>query len=514
MRRLSITLRVVSRLLLLIGSTQTSCSVSAQDLPPAPDVSVATPKAIADLPEEQTVESQKKPHYDARVVARGQSAFQASCTSCHDANLALSKQKSLKEWRNTVRRMAAKDGANVPDADWESIAIYLTSLRQSEVSTSDSSKDGEDSVAERFSVNGTLSPLFRGSGADIQNRGFFPEAWLGVAYQSKGFVSARVTACLTCHTGSDYMDGNIDLVEAAVRFDLTQIVEPRCRGNWKASVDAGRFIVPFGAFSSQVNPGVFRTVSKPLIFNMGMRALDSQLGDTVLPMPYADTGANLHLGVPVTETINATWDGYVVNGLQGDRNGINFDASTSYFDNNRSPALGSRVTAGNQFLKFGSSITGGHFADDPAAKPLDSGLVYMILGADMTLRYEDRIRVQCEYAQRETDRVLNPKDFPSLSHVTVDNEMVGGGYVEAEALILRKYKISALVRYDDQARHGFAPPPGSSLTMGSYAISRFTWGFNWTLPGGSLLMLNHEYWYVPKSLPNVNVVGLRWAATF
>ena len=179
-----------------------------------------------------------------------------------------------------------------------------------------------------FHIYGTLSPTYRSGTGDVQNRGFFPEVWLGVAFQPKKFVSARATACLSCHNSGD-VEGRIDLVEAAVRFDFMQLVEPRCRGNWQATVDAGRFVVPFGAFSSQVNPGVFRTMSKPLIFNMGLRVLDRQLGDPVLTMPYSDEGANLNFGVPITESIRATWNDYVVNGLQGGANGINFDASTN-----------------------------------------------------------------------------------------------------------------------------------------------------------------------------------------
>lgn len=507
-------LRVSVRSVLLCAAILIPVAALAQDVPPAPGDSIQQPFADTDRADEKAADSAKKPAFDASVIAQGQAAFQANCTECHDANLSLHKQKSLNGWRNTVRRMAALEGASVPAGDWEAIAIYLTAVhRGAEVTVDDSKQPSEHDADERFSIYGTLSPTYRSGTGDVQNRGFFPEVWLGVAFQPKGFVSARATACLSCHNSGD-VEGRIDLVEAAVRFDFMQLVEPRCRGNWQATVDAGRFVVPFGAFSSQVNPGVFRTVSKPLIFNMGLRVLDSQLGDPVLPMPYSDAGANLNFGVPITESIMATWNGYVVNGLQGGANGINFDASTNYTDNNRSPAIGSRVTVGNQYMKLGGSIMGGRFANFPNAPPVDSSLTYMIFGADLTLRYQDLIRIQCEYAQRNTDRVLDPAVYPALPALIIDRERVGGGYVEAEALISRKYKISALVRYDDQVRNALIPPPDSALTTGNFSVSRFTYGLNWTLPGGSLLMVNHEYWHLPKGLQDVNVVGVRWAATF
>ena len=40
------------------------------------------------------------------------------------------------------------------------------------------------------------------------------------------------------------------------------------------------------------------------------------------------------------------------------------------------------------------------------------------------------------------------------------------------------------------------------------------WGINTTLPGGSLLIVNHEHWNFPESEPDVDVIGLRWVATF
>ena len=502
-------LRVSVHSVLLCATLLIPVATLAQDVPPAPGDSSQQPSADTDQADEKAADSAKKPAFDASVIAHGQAAFQANCTECHDANLSLHKQKSLNGWRNSVRRMAALEGATIPSGDWEAIAVYLTSVHRGADATVADSKLSEHDAEERFSVFASLSPMYRNGPGDIQDPGFMPETWLGVSFQPKGFVSARATACFTCHNEpAEGLLSRIDLVEAAVRFDFMQLIEPHCRGNWQAAVDAGRFVVPFGAFASQVNPGVYRTVSQPLIYNMGQRVNASQLGDPVLPMPYSDEGTNLSFTVPLTETIKASWDGYVVNGLQGDADGINFHTSTDYVDNNRSPAIGSRLTVGNQYLRLGGSIMGGRFANFPNASPVDSGLAYLIFGADVTARYKDLLRVQAEFAQRNSDRVV------ALPGVLVDRESLGGGYVECELLVSRRYKISALVRYDEQVRNALLPPPGSSLTTGDFSVSRFTYGLNWTLPGGSLLMVNHEYWHLPKGLQDVNVVGVRWAATF
>src|SRR5581483_69057 len=66
--------------------------------------------------------------FDRALVARGSAAFQNACTQCHDAERSTSKTKDLAGWRATVRRMAGKSGADVPQGDWEAIATYLASL--------------------------------------------------------------------------------------------------------------------------------------------------------------------------------------------------------------------------------------------------------------------------------------------------------------------------------------------------------------------------------------------------
>src|SRR5436309_2850765 len=59
--------------------------------------------------------------FDPAVVSAGQAAFERSCTQCHDAARALDRTKDLDGWRATVRRMAAKRGADIPTSDFETI---------------------------------------------------------------------------------------------------------------------------------------------------------------------------------------------------------------------------------------------------------------------------------------------------------------------------------------------------------------------------------------------------------
>jgi len=460
--------------------------------------------------EQQPKGKEQAPKFDQALVQQGMTAFNTYCTTCHGAEKSLQVTKSLAAWRSTVLRMAEKDGANIPENTHESIAVYLASLG--------AGKEGKtgaaaEEAASQFTITGTISPTYRYSGdQNLEDPGHFGDAWLGFAWQGKGPVSARVTTCISCHTQGVQL-GNIELVEATVRFDVSKALcpDPKCPPVLKLSVEAGRFVVPFGAYYQEVNPGVDRAVSRPLIYNMGQRVNPTGIGDPVLPMPYCDEGASLNLSAPLGCTWNATFNTYAVNGLEGNNTGIDFFQSRDYVDNNRWPAVGGRATIGGEHLRLGCSVMGGRFNPDTGAGPQQEGLDYLLFGADAAFHWKDVFRLQFEYAQRNSDRFGTT---PSNPQAAVFAERVSGYYLEGELLVWRKKHVSLFARYDSQFRDSPLPPLGSPVANGSFGVNRFTYGVNWTLPGGSLLMVNHEYWDMPQPLGPANVVGIRWAATF
>jgi cytochrome c2 len=444
--------------------------------------------------------------FSPQLVARGQAAFSSACTQCHDAERSTSKRKDLPGWRATVQRMAGKSGANVPQGDREAIATYLASLN------APAAGNGAGSAAatreqQQLTMFATFSPTFRGGNDQMELPGFMPQTWIGAAWtHATAPLSARATVCITCHIepGNGH---RVEFVEAAMRLDVARWLSKH-ETNTKVNVDGGRFIVPFGAFSAQANPAAYRTVSTPLIFNMGQRVQQANIGDPVLPMPYADQGALLNCSLPIGEKLNATFDSYVVNGLRGNSTGIDFYQSRNYVDNNKEPAVGGRVTFGGQWVRFGSSITSGRFNDDTGSGPHAQGLYYKIYGIDVTARYKDVLRFQFEYAQRDSDRIV------ALPGMLISRERIGGLYFEGEVRLFKKPRISFLMRYDMLNRDSVLPPPGSTLAGGDFSVTRTTYGLNTTLPGSSLLMLNLEQWRLPNPLHNLDVLGIRWVTTF
>lgn len=447
-------------------------------------------------------------------LKRGQEAFQAACTTCHDEKRSLEKSKDLPGWRATVQRMAAKQGADVASTDIEPIAAYLASCTNGPKPESTSAVVVQEEIKPRSSINafGTISPLWRGGNSELQNNGFFPQAFVGMEWQSGGPLSARATMCTSCHgAGEPGFLNRLELVEAVARVDLTKWVDPNQCTGMKAAVEAGRIIVPFGAFSEQVNPGVYRTVSTPLIFNMGQRARDGALGDPVIPMPYSDEGIVGLFSIPLweissTNKVTASLQAYLVNGLSGNNDGIDYDRSRDYVDNNGRPAWGLRGTVGNQYLRFGGSYLTGRYSDSPNAEPFAGKLDYQLWGVDVTARYQRLIRFQAEYARRDTDRVFDAA-IPSLF-----SEKVDGYYTELELRPYEDCPLSGLFRFDYMRRNSLLPT--EDYVTGQFFARRLTAGINIELFKNSLLMIDYEHWMMPPGLKNVDAIGVRWAITF
>jgi len=253
---------------------------------------------------------------------------------------------------------------------------------------------------------------------------------------------------------------------------------------------AGRFIVPFGAIAGMSNPGAYRTVTLPLMFNMGRRVFvpGSPPNQPVLPAPFSDEGIDFLFRTPVTENLTFTFDAYAVNGLQGTGPNI-FNRSRAYFDNNEDPSGGGRMTLGGDVFRLGTSVLSGNLADQGQPH-----VYYTLAGADATAQLTDCLRFYFEYAMRRQNSVINPGT----------KESTWGTVTQLELRLWDQPYIGALVRYDSLEHR--------NLSFGNDLLGRLTSGFNIGLPGGSLLMINHERW-MPGIGRDVDLFGIRWVVS-
>jgi len=487
---LAIALMLVCAGMLRAGE-QPGAGEPAESQSPKRALELAIDRWIGDLKTGSAVQLASFQQADAEV-ARGRAAFDRSCTICHDAQRSLSKRKSHSEWVATVRRMAAKPDADVPSGEVAAIAAYLASESGTLDSSEDSSgepMDGEPPAAGgQTSLFATISPIWRGGNDSntIEHPGFFPDVWLGAQWQGSGRLSGRVTACTSCHNTNQTGMG-FELVDAVVSLRLlgeSLHRESACPPRVEATVEMGRFVVPFGAFSGMSHPGIYRTVSAPMMFNMGRRAGPVAPLQPVLPAPYSDEGVNLNTRLRLPGSWSATFDAYAVNGLQTGGPGV-FRFSRTYWDNNSDPAVGGRATIGNEMLRLGGSIMAGQLQND--FQPRQD---YELVGGDATLRFRE-LRFYFEYAMRQED------SFPQAESTAY------GTVFELEWDVLECF--SLLGRYDTLDHRG---------VLGERDTERFTWGVNVPLAGGSLLMVNVEQWHFSDATPDVDVAGVRWMAAF
>jgi len=427
-------------------------------------------------------------------VDAGEAMFRASCSQCHETSRATSKIKSYDGWLATVHRMAAKEGASIPASQIEPIASYLASMNPVETNAdpaADIPTIGEVLAASSVSLNATVSLLWRKGDALSENEGFSPDVWVGADWNPPDNpFSIQIMACTSCHDDPNGM--KLELVEGSLRADLIHLLSGQGAADRNSDVRAelkgGRFIVPFGAYSGMAHPGVYRTLTNPLMYNMGRRLVGPYYRggyEPVLPMPYSDEGIDLHIGIPLPADLVVQLDGYAVNGLQESL--LSF--SRSYTDNNDNAALGGRASIGNAWVRIGGSYSAGELQVTGAPQK-----DYRLVGGDAVLRYRDYLRFYFEYAKRIED--TNP---------TLESRF-SGNVVEVEGMVWRQPRVTLLARYDN-IRH---PVP---VYMGA-TIERFTWGPSVTLPGGSQVIVNHENWKHDSPLANEDVYGVRWIATF
>ena len=466
--------------------------------------------------------------FDPALVSSGRTAFYKSCVKCHDAQRSLGKKKGLASWRATVRRMAAKAGADVAPGDVEAISVFLAS----ESAGGDGAVDeGGGEEVKSWTFSSTLSTLHRTSSDPIENPGFFVDAWVGADWQSEGPLRATVMACTSCHSDRNSSGGfTLELVEASATLDLRKLLFEKYhskatkrsarhmsgsgnahggqlalnapenasqvapthaisseRSPVSTSLDLkmGRFVVPFGAYSAVSHPGSYRTLTNPLMFNMGRRLDTGGPFQPVLPAPYSDEGANLRFGLREYRDRSYTLDLFAINGLQGTSSGANFNSSRSYTDNNRTPAVGGRYTLGNHVFRLGASGMLGQMQNEGSSE-----LDYYLIGADALINAEFW-RAYFEYARRREE--AGP----------VNKNEIDGYIVELELKLLER--LGFLTRYDT-LDHEIA-------AIGEQSIDRFTWGFNFSFERAGLLLINHEHWMLDDR-SDVDVIGARWVTTF
>ena len=151
----------------------------------------------------------------------------------------------------------------------------------------------------------------------------------------------------------------LELVEATAHLDLLQALRKKdwrfeyCKTKVETEIKAGRFVVPCGAFHAMNHPGIFRTVTNALMFNMGGQVDPDSRRPAVLPRPYSNEGVDLHTMIPLGQQWKITLGGFAVKCLQSGGSDVNFTRSRSYTNNNLDAGYRGRAAISSKTVRIG-----------------------------------------------------------------------------------------------------------------------------------------------------------------
>lgn len=324
-------------------------------------------------------------------------------------------------------------------------------------------------------------------------RGFNAEAAFKVVADVTDNVSASAKICYGCHdftADMAYVDWYVD-----DRF----------------SVRFGRFPVPFGEFYLRHDAANHRSATKPLPYEMGRMLYRSAFNLAVLPEPYPDNGVELY-GTFRADAVELAYNAYAVAGLKGSAAAGDLDFVQSrqvfYADNNRTPAVGGRLTlafpelpiAAVRWFAIGISAMYGRYDEDDA-------LDYLLAGVDLYTRI-GRLNVRGEAMFRRTAIPDAPERYQQrLRDLFVQRE---GFYLQLDGP-LNTY-VEWLVRADGFRRAG-PLLVGSPLASTDSGIGRATAGVNLVPTTGIKLKLNYEYWRF-TDFPDAHMLHTGLVGTF
>lgn len=309
--------------------------------------------------------------------------------------------------------------------------------------------------------------------------GFTLELSLKLAVDFTEHVSGNVKVCYGCHgfeAGMAY-------------FDFRVIDELNFR--------VGRFNPSFGDFPLRHDPANHRTSDKPLAYDMGRMLRLREWGMSILPAPYVDNGLELNGTHWFGDNVQLDYAAYAMAGLKGTNDGTDLDFLQSrsgalyYLDNNSQPVVGARLALTLNLGDLSSLTLGGsgmHGTYDP-----DRELLYTILGADLTFRY-DRLNLRAEYLVRRTEMSLGANPAQRFRYGPgEDGEfdpyfLKDGFYVETDFPVVPWLELVG--RFDGMRRLGNVP--SSSALRKESLVLRYTAGANVVFERSFRLKLSGE----------------------
>jgi hypothetical protein len=306
--------------------------------------------------------------------------------------------------------------------------------------------------------------------------GATPEAAVKIEVDVHDSLTFSGRMCFGCH--------GVEIDRAHIDFTPTT----------SFNIQGGRIGVPFGEMSVRYDPTSHRSVSKPLIYEMGRMAYYGRAGFNlgVVPQPYVDTGVVIYGQVWFGEHVQLWYGGYAVAGMKGENDIDYISMRTPYYiDNNNEPAGGGRM-----ILTFSTTTPGAVFKDLSIGVSGMRGrynraksLSYTALGADVSMR----VGVLTLRAEAAFNRITIDPTIQGYRWEIIDPYIEKGGFfVEAEHPV--GSHLMFLYRFDTLARKGVPLPDSDRQLSPDSRILRYTQAMQLLLGDSVYAKVGYEYW--------------------
>jgi hypothetical protein len=269
-------------------------------------------------------------------------------------------------------------------------------------------------------------------------------------------------------------------------------------------VTVGRFLLPFGQFNLRALPGLFNTISRPLLFQSHDDRFISFPGT---PQPFLFTprddlgvlvGGSVWLGS--AEKWQLSYQLYFTNGLRA----VSDTSARFWDDNNNGKQFGGRMTLGYYGDKVSLALGGSALFNE-----YEDTHRQVAFGGDAVLSYEvargRRINLRGEYVFMRREVLPGPQ-------LLSGDEEISGFYISIDGML--NAWMGAFAQFDSLRNSHPQAFLNESFGDSEVTMNRWLVGLLFQPVGPLFIRLEYSRWMMPLGYPDAHRVDIQTLWTF
>jgi len=387
--------------------------------------------------------------------------------------------------------------AATPDPDIDAASIQSAREEMEEDEEEDDWNDDDAEVDRSVHISGVLQASYRatfytddalpdGTAVDDDNRFQLEHTHIKLSGDQTQDLSYEIMPCLTHMNDFSIMTAFFDY---AVATGL--------------HIVAGRFMMPFGQFNMRSMPGVYNTVSRPLIYQSHEdRMIDfGQLTPSpILFTPRDDLGLQGYGSLWFGDSVQLSYTASITNGLRPESN----SHARFWTDNNNAKQVVGRVSLGYHGdalgMSTGGSVLWNRYHED---------LAQLAWGADAMFYYRyhsmRHIRLHTEYVRMDREIIADEL-------LRQGDERTQGAYATLEVELVQWLSVVYGFDWLEETTPRVDGTAGASDA--DAGMTRHTAGGNFIVAEALHIRLEYGFWNQEPGLPDAHRLSAQTLVTF